>query len=52
MQLADDRGLQEARGTGDVDPAVPQIVHRERRYARRHNGSVSVQGDPSGGLLH
>jgi hypothetical protein len=29
VQLADDRGLQEARGTGDVDPAEPQIVHRE-----------------------
>jgi hypothetical protein len=44
VQLADDRGLQEARGTGDVNPAEPQIVHPERRYGRRHNGSVSVQG--------
>jgi hypothetical protein len=44
VQLADDRGLQEARGTGDVDPAEPQIVHPDRRYGRRHNGSVSVGG--------
>jgi hypothetical protein len=44
VQLADDRGLQEARGTGDVNPAEPQIIHSERRYARSHNGSVSVRG--------
>jgi hypothetical protein len=44
VQLADGRGLQEARGTGDVDPAEPQIIHPDRRYGRRHNGSVSVGG--------
>jgi hypothetical protein len=60
VQLPDERGLQEARGTGDVDPAEPQIVHPDRRYGRRHNSSVSdgitvvsgSAGDPRGGLLH
>jgi hypothetical protein len=60
VQLADDCGLQEARSTGDMDPAEPQIVHPDRRYGRRHNGSVSggitaasaSEGDPRGGLLH
>jgi hypothetical protein len=31
VELPDDRGLQEARGTDDVDPAEPQIVHPDRR---------------------
>jgi hypothetical protein len=44
VQLADDRGLQEARGPSDVHPAEPQIVHRNRRYGGRHNSSVSVRG--------
>jgi hypothetical protein len=31
VQLTYDRGLQEARSPGDVHPAEPQIVHRDRR---------------------
>jgi hypothetical protein len=31
VQLANDRGLHEARAPGDVHPAEPQNVHRDRR---------------------